>query len=122
MPYSQPVPSIWSGKRVTSSRRRRSSRTASSTWISKRSTSADEVMRTVERARYGDGDVQPHRPGGHRPRALQALLPRGLRLQVLVRDPAARRSHGEAELAEATARYDGVLPHARRFCARADAL
>ena len=29
MPYSQPVPSIWSGKRVRSSRSRRSSRTAS---------------------------------------------------------------------------------------------
>src|SRR5262245_15178662 len=33
VPYSQPVPSIWSGNRVCASRRRRSESTASSTWI-----------------------------------------------------------------------------------------
>src|SRR5688572_26515211 len=35
MPYSQPAPSSWSGKRVAPNRCCRSSRTASATWISK---------------------------------------------------------------------------------------
>src|SRR5437764_6060329 len=45
-----------------------------------------------------DGYVQPYGSGGHRPRALQAVLPGGARLPVLAPDHATGRSDRQAEL------------------------
>ena len=69
-----------------------------------------------------DGDLQPHRAGRHRPRAVEALLPGGVRLPVLVRDPAARRGDVEAQLPRAAARDHRVVPRPRRLRARAHGL
>ena len=74
------------------------------------------------RRRARDGDLQPHRAGRDRPRAVEALLPGGVRVPVLVRDPAARRSHVEAQLPRTAARRHRVVPHPRRLRARAHPL
>ena len=52
---------------------------------------------------------------GHRPRALQALLSRGVRVRLLVRDQAPRRDDRQLGLARRRHCEDGVLSDPRRF-------
>src|SRR5690349_12651918 len=94
MPYSQPVPSIWSGMRARARRSCRSARTASSTWI---------VNGSITRSRDDGGERLPA-PDRRRRREVRVVdvdLPLREPLQHLVERDApldARKRGAEAEV------------------------